>query len=577
MKKLRNWYHNIKRQLSSRLLILICVTFLPLNVVMLGLSTTIYLNSSAEIANAWQRETQTAMDNFQREILMVEQDVDQFVSEYISELMLDSSDTMTSITMVNSLDGLFEKAQLPGFLFLREKKTGYMYTKYDASSMNINQLEQAKEVIRNNLPHGTGSSWQLVQVAQRYYFMRHYEYANYCLGIYVDVEEVFRSVHSNDAQRQDALYISDGSIVLQRGETSLEKADAASLSEAESQNPMTYWIHSDAAETGLWITVGIRYVRFTTLVPPFAWILLLVAFLSFFLIGFIWHSLQNQVVKPLRTLQAGMEELKQHDLSFRLEIPPEMETDELQYLFQGFNHMAEEVESSYKKDIKMYQAELDNLRLQINPHMLLNSYNLIYSLAQTKNYECIQEYTLHLSDYFRYVLRENNNFVKLSREMKFISSYIAIQEIRFPGAIRSSCDISEEAMQGLIPPLLVENFVENAMKYALIPGKTIDVSIKAWVCDDRMQVAIEDNGQGIQPEVLERITRGKIYVDKLGQKHIGIYNCRRRMELFYRGQAGLTIDSQIGKGTRILLDLPYLLEAADLEAGGMYYETFNCR
>ena len=67
--------------------------------------------------------------------------------------------------------------------------------------------------------------------------------------------------------------------------------------------------------------------------------------------------------------------------------------------------MAEEVQASYDKDIKMLEAEMENLRLQVNPHMLLNSYNMIYALAQSKNYEVIQDYTLCLVDYFRYVLR----------------------------------------------------------------------------------------------------------------------------------------------------------------------------
>ena len=338
-----------------------------------------------------------------------------------------------------------------------------------------------------------------------------------------------------------------------------------------------HWIQADAASVGLSVGVGVDNHHFVSLVPPFSWILVAVALMSFLLVALIWHSLQNQVVSPLKALHTGLEELEHHNMGFRLEIPEKMETDELKYLFEAFNHMAEEVSSSHEKDIKMYQAELDNLRLQVNPHMLLNSYNLIYSLAQTRNFECIQEYTLHLSDYFRYVLRENNTFVTLSREMQFISSYIAIQQIRFPDAFRCTCDVSEEAQQALIPPLLVENFVENAMKYALIAGQVIDVSMKAWRSEDRLKVSIEDNGQGIRPEILERITRGKVYVDKLGHQHIGIYNCRRRMELFYKGQANMSIESQQGKGTCILLDLPYLLVPVVIERGEFNYETADRR
>lgn len=122
----------------------------------------------------------------------------------------------------------------------------------------------------------------------------------------------------------------------------------------------------------------------------------------------------------------------------------------------------------------MYQTQLDNLRLQVNPHMLLNSFNMIYSLAQSRNFQCIQEYSLLLVEYFRYALKETDHFVTLDREMDFVENYISIQKIRFPGAFTSVHNIQEECMQALVPPLLIENFVENAMKYALIPGKTVE-------------------------------------------------------------------------------------------------------
>lgn len=567
LRGIKEWYAKIKRQLSSRLLLLVCVTFLPLNIVMLVLSTTIFVNSSYELANAWQREIQAAMDDVERDFAAIEKDVDAFVTEYLSELMLEGSDSLMTITMANSLGDVFEDSDLPGFLFLREKATGKMYTKYDIHSVTIQQMEQAKQAILNDLPHGTDSKWSLQFVQDRYYFMRHYEYSNYCLGIYIDVGSAFAPVHNTQTQQQDAVFITDGTTVLQRKDHGLAVSSYTSFPQIVDDGVMMHWIQADAGSVGLSVGVGIDYVHFVSLVPPFSWILVAAALMSFLLIFLIWHSLQNQVVSPLRTLQKGLEELEHHNMGFRLEIPEKMETDELKYLYEAFNHMVEEVSSSHEKDIKMYQAELDNLRLQVNPHMLLNSYNLIYSLAQTKNFECIQEYTLHLSDYFRYVLRENNTFVTLSREMQFISSYIAIQQIRFPNAFRYTCDVDEDVQQALIPPLLVENFVENAMKYALIAGKVIDVSMKAWTSEDRLKVAIEDNGQGIRPEILERITRGKVYVDKLGQQHIGIYNCRRRMELFYQGQANMSIESQQGKGTRILLDLPYLTVPVEKEKG----------
>ena len=95
--------------------------------------------------------------------------------------------------------------------------------------------------------------------------------------------------------------------------------------------------------------------------------------------------------------------------------------------------MAQEVQSSRDKDVKMLETEMDNLRLQVNPHMLLNSYNMIYALAESKNYAVIQEYTLCLVDYFRYVLRNGQKVVSIRQELEFVENFIRIQRIRFPG------------------------------------------------------------------------------------------------------------------------------------------------
>ena len=219
---------------------------------------------------------------------------------------------------------------------------------------------------------------------------------------------------------------------------------------------------------------------------------------------------------------------------------------------------------SREKDIKMYQAQLDNLRLQVNPHMLLNSFNMIYSLAQVKNYECIQEFSLHLVEYFRYALKETEALVPLRKEMHFVESYTEIQKIRFPGAFTSVYRIEKDLECAMVPPLLIQNFVENAMKYALVPGKCIEVLINIRSEEERLLISVCDTGSGIKEEILEKIRSGQAYTDKHGQKHIGIWNCRRRMEVFYGSSARMDIVSERGEGTQIWLDLPLIGETKEV-------------
>ena len=266
-----------------------------------------------------------------------------------------------------------------------------------------------------------------------------------------------------------------------------------------------------------------------------------------------------------------MKQLEEENLDYRIEYREKAESSEFQYIYDTFNQMAREIGLSREKDIKMYQAQLDNLRLQVNPHMLLNSFNMIYSLAQMRNFECIQEFSMYLVEYFRYVLKETDALVPLEKEMHFVESYTGIQKIRFPGAFTSVYKMEEGLEHAMVPPLLVQNFVENAMKYALIPGKCIEVLINIRSENHRLLISVCDTGSGIKDEVLEKLRGGQAYTDKRGQKHIGIWNCRRRMEVFYGGEARMDIVSGSGEGTQIWLDLPLIREKQE----GNGYEDFG--
>ena len=234
-------------------------------------------------------------------------------------------------------------------------------------------------------------------------------------------------------------------------------------------------------------------------------------------------------------------------------------SEDMQYLFDTFDQMADEIEASREKDKKMYQAEMDNLRLQVNPHMLLNSLNTIYSLAQMKKFEAIQEYALHLVDYFRYALRRNDNLVRVAQELQFIKTYIEIQKIRYPGALVYVYAVDPECEKALVPPLLIQNFVENAVKYAVKPGKVTEILLNVKLVEDRLHISVTDTGAGMKPEIQQRLASGEVFVDAMGQKHIGVWNCRRRIEVFYNETPRINILSGSG-GTQVYLDVPYWTE-----------------
>ena len=548
------------KSLAFRLLYVVCATFLPLNIMAIVVSGMVIWKSSEEVLDSYQREVNTSMDRLESDLRKVDEYRDSFVLDYLNELTLaESSDNMVSYGMVRDLGEIFTGAGLQGIFYLYDRMEDRLFLKYTRGAYPIQEIEEMKKHLsQTGIPDGTNAAWEILPLEDRFFYIKHYEYTNYQVGFLADLEQSLRTSLGETLTEDKQAYFSDGDIILHlTGDGLLEEKEA--LWEDFGRDKLLWqWVEWNSPS--LRGTFGMQIPRgsFMESIPVFYWILLVAALLCVLLVFTMWRLLQSRVVRPLRILQDAMKQLEEENLEYRIEHIDANETEDFLYLYDTFNHMAEEVRLSHEKDIKMYQAQLDNLRLQVNPHMLLNSFNMIYSLAQTRNFECIQEFSMHLVEYFRYALKETDTFVTLDKEMKFVENYIEIQKIRFPGAFTSVYTMQEDVKAGLVPPLLIQNFVENAMKYALIPGKTIEVLINIRREEDRLLISVCDTGRGIREEILESIQKGEMYVDKMGQKHIGVWNCRRRMEVFYGKDASMNIVSRQGEGTQVWLDLPFL-------------------
>ncbi len=300
-------------------------------------------------------------------------------------------------------------------------------------------------------------------------------------------------------------------------------------------------------------------------VPAWFWAALGIALLTIGISPILFSRLKKDVLDPMETMNHALSEF-QKDRSYRIPQQSLVVSDDFHRLFEHFNGMAAEVQAGYEKDVKLLESEMDNLRLQVNPHMLLNSYNMIYALAESKDYATIQDYTLCLADYFRYVLRRGQQMVTVRQELEFVENFIRIQRIRFPDRFSYVYQAEEDCMSAMIPPLLIENFVENATKYALDPKAPIEIVVSVHREEDedggnRLHIAIMDTGSGIRPEVLEKLQKKEPYIDEAGQKHIGIYNCLRRVELFYGNRGDIHFTSAVGGGTQVYLIIPFSLTA----------------
>ncbi len=172
------------------------------------------------------------------------------------------------------------------------------------------------------------------------------------------------------------------------------------------------------------------------------------------------------------------------------------------------------------------EAELKNLKNQLNPHFLFNTLNNIYSLISISP-EKAQHAVHDLSRLLRYVLYENNlNFVPLMKEIEFINNYIALMKIRLPGHVRLETDIDAESNPD-IAPLLFITLIENAFKHGCSPLETSYIHIELHTGEGKELICRTRNSYF--PKTVQ---------DKSGSG-IGLENLRKRLELLYAGHYSL--------------------------------------
>lgn len=267
--------------------------------------------------------------------------------------------------------------------------------------------------------------------------------------------------------------------------------------------------------------------------------------------------LRRIVLVPLEKLSLAMEMIKMEQTDFRI---PEYRTSyEFQNINHTFNSMMDQIMclkiDNYERKLEKKKIELSNLQLQIRPHFLLNSFNLLFNLAQMKDYEKIQKMVLCLVSYFRKSMCGMEEIRKVKDEIMLVENYLELSKIRYRSSFEVNIEVEERVKEEQIPPFLIYTFVENTISHGLKVGEKILISIKVFEKDDKINIVVEDNGNGISPEILEKIRRGDI-VHKEGEEHIGVWNCRKRLEYQYGEEAVVVVESKYGEGTKVMVVVP---------------------
>jgi hypothetical protein len=188
------------------------------------------------------------------------------------------------------------------------------------------------------------------------------------------------------------------------------------------------------------------------------------------------------------------------------------------------------------------EAELRAFKAQVDPHFLFNSLNAVASMCGSRPLEA-REMAQRLADFFRLILRLGAlERITLAEEIDLVQRYLAIEQVRFGERLTTHIDVDEGAARCMVPPLLLQPLVENAVRHgvaSMVEGGTIDITA---TLEDHMLRIVIDN-----PADPDR-------ADARGEG-IGIENARGRLSAVSEGQAKLQAAEAEGQ-FRVVIELP---------------------
>jgi len=211
-----------------------------------------------------------------------------------------------------------------------------------------------------------------------------------------------------------------------------------------------------------------------------------------------------------------------------------------------YESLQTEREATLRSATLAQEAQFKMLRYQLNPHFLFNTLNAISTLILDNRNSTANSAVTGLSEFLRYTLDQDPmKKVTVAQEMDALNLYLNIEKMRFGERLTLEFAIDATASTMLMPSLLLQPMIENAIKYAVTPreqgGK---IRIGAHVTGGTLQLEVADDGPGLVDT--SRVTNGR---------GVGIRNTRERLQVLY-GERGTVTVSNTEPGLRVSLTLP---------------------
>jgi two-component system sensor histidine kinase AlgZ len=222
----------------------------------------------------------------------------------------------------------------------------------------------------------------------------------------------------------------------------------------------------------------------------------------------------------------------------------------LYFAIPAFRELARERERLLRAEARAHEARLAALRLQLQPHFLFNALNAVSTLVADGRPAEANRMLARLADFLRATLdRRDAVEVPLSEEIAFTRRYLEIEEVRFGSRLRVEVDVDPAAERALVPPMILQPLVENAVRHAIVPRVSGGaVGIVAAREDGFLRLGVDDDGPGVAKD------GSTADVPRPG---LGLANTRERLAELYGSRAEIRFGESSRGGLAVWLRLPY--------------------
>lgn len=281
-------------------------------------------------------------------------------------------------------------------------------------------------------------------------------------------------------------------------------------------------------------------------------------FATVILIIILSYIIPRSITRPVIEIAQVTDEVANGNLDARAK---EYEGDEAKMLAESINVMIDKINQLLvqikEEQLSLRKAEFDLLQAQINPHFLYNTLDTIVWLAEAGDQEKVVQMVENLSGFFRTSLNQGKEIVPVEDEIKHITNYLSIQQVRYQDILNYKIDISPEILECRIPKLSIQPFVENALYHGIKEkrgGGTITVTGRKE--DDKCIIEVKDDGKGMSAERLKTVRSELEDLGKKDKSIYGMYNVNQRIRLNYGMNYGITVESEEGVGTVARIVIP---------------------